>query len=161
MDEGSSLRSSEPPALFEAPEESDLSAAMKQITILAWLHAEAVWHYERAVEDWQGNDERVLAENQRLADENELLREELDKVPGGWEARVASRTTLRAERDALRAHLADALEGMEDMVGYVGDYFREKWGHDEYIARAKAALGTQAAPSPEASSEASTEEAQP
>src|SRR5687768_16978811 len=31
---------------------------------------------------------------------------------------------LWAERDALRAHLADALEGMEDMVGYVSDYFR-------------------------------------
>lgn len=40
----------------------------------------------------------------------------------------------------LQESLADAIEGMEDMIAYVPDYFREKWGHDDYIARAKAAL---------------------
>jgi hypothetical protein len=53
----------------------------------------------QAVEDWGRNDEQTLAENQRLADENELLREELHKVSGGWEARVASRAALRAQLD--------------------------------------------------------------
>ena len=47
---------------------------------------------------------------------------------------------LENENERLRTALEDALEGMEDMVGYVSDYFREKWGHDDYIARAKDAL---------------------
>jgi hypothetical protein len=65
---------------------------------------------------------------------------------------------LWAERDALRASLADALEGMQDMVGYVGDYFRDKWGHDEYIERAKTALAALPDPSRDsATSEASQE----
>lgn len=36
--------------------------------------------------------------------------------------------------------LADAVEGMVDMIGYVPDYFRQKWRHDEYLDRARAAL---------------------
>jgi hypothetical protein len=126
---------------------------------LAWLHAEAVWHHGQTLEDYQRNDERLLAENQRLGDENELLREELGKVSGGWEARVASRSALRRQVADARAALADALEGMQDMVGYVGDYFREKWGHDDYIGRAKAALAALGDPSRDsATSEASQEE---
>lgn len=40
----------------------------------------------------------------------------------------------------LEAALRDAIEGMEDMLPYVSEYFREKWGHQGYIDRAKAAL---------------------
>lgn len=40
----------------------------------------------------------------------------------------------------LAAALENAIEGMEDMIGYVPDYFQEKWDHQGYIDRAKAAL---------------------
>ncbi len=40
----------------------------------------------------------------------------------------------------LERALADALEGMEDMVLYVSEYFRKKWGHDDYIRRARGVL---------------------
>ena len=48
---------------------------------------------------------------------------------------------LQIENERLRAALRDAVEGMADMRPYVEDYFAEKWGHDAYIARARAALG--------------------
>jgi hypothetical protein len=41
---------------------------------------------------------------------------------------------------ALVAALKDALDGMEDMIGYVPGYFQEKWDHRAYIDRAKATL---------------------
>lgn len=40
----------------------------------------------------------------------------------------------------VRAALEDAIDGMEDMIVYVPDYFSEKWGHDEFLARARTAL---------------------
>ena len=62
----------------------------------------------------------------------------------GWInlAALLSETVVEQEERerALRAALEDALEGMEEMRGYVSDYFREKWGHDAYIERARAAL---------------------
>lgn len=36
--------------------------------------------------------------------------------------------------------LAEALEGMEEMIPYVDPYFREKWNLDQYIENAKRAL---------------------
>jgi hypothetical protein len=39
-----------------------------------------------------------------------------------------------------RALLDDALQGMEDMIAYVPEYFREKWDHQSYIDRARKAL---------------------
>lgn len=56
-----------------------------------------------------------------------------------YEGMRAERDAVRAERDALRAALLDAIEGMEEMASYVSPYFQEKWGHQEYIARARAA----------------------
>jgi hypothetical protein len=44
------------------------------------------------------------------------------------------------QRARLVAALRDALDGMEDMIGYVPEYFRVKWDHQGYIDRAKAAL---------------------
>lgn len=44
------------------------------------------------------------------------------------------------EKLRLIAALKDALEGMEDMIGYVPEYFQEKWSHQGYIDRAKAVL---------------------
>jgi hypothetical protein len=54
-------------------------------------------------------------------------------TPGQHAARVTE----------LEAALRDALEGMEDMVGYVPEYFRERWSHQGYIDRARAALGVE------------------
>lgn len=44
------------------------------------------------------------------------------------------------QRLELIAALKDALDGMEDMIGYVPGYFQEKWDHQAYIDRAKATL---------------------
>jgi len=40
----------------------------------------------------------------------------------------------------MMAALSDALDGLEDMFGYVPEYFREKWEHQGYIDRARTAL---------------------
>jgi hypothetical protein len=40
----------------------------------------------------------------------------------------------------LRAALADAVEGMEEMRGYVPSFFAQKWDHAGYVERARAAL---------------------
>ena len=44
-----------------------------------------------------------------------------------------------AERERIRPALQDALEGLEDMLPYIPAYFREKWEHQGYIDRARAA----------------------
>lgn len=44
------------------------------------------------------------------------------------------------QRLMLRKALEEAVEGMEDMIAYVPEYFREKWDHQGYINRAKEAL---------------------
>lgn len=51
-----------------------------------------------------------------------------------WKTVEAAADELRQVAD-LRARLDEALEEMRDMVAYVPDYFREKWGYDETIAR--------------------------
>jgi hypothetical protein len=40
----------------------------------------------------------------------------------------------------LIAALRDAKEGLEEMLGYVPEYFQHKWDHQAYIDRADAAL---------------------
>jgi hypothetical protein len=54
------------------------------------------------------------------------------------EVGTGSETSPDAAR--LRTALADAIEGMEDMLPYVDKYFQVKWCHQDYIDRAKAAL---------------------
>ena len=44
------------------------------------------------------------------------------------------------QRLRLIEALEDARDGMEDMIGYVPDYFVQKWDHQDYIDRANAAL---------------------
>jgi hypothetical protein len=63
----------------------------------------------------------------------------LEQVRFGWDLAIADRDAIVAE---LEAALRDALDGMLDMRPYVDKYFAEKWGHDDYIARAKATLET-------------------
>ena len=46
-----------------------------------------------------------------------------------------------SEREILlREALLDAIDGMEDMISYVPEYFQTKWEHQAYITRAKATL---------------------
>ena len=52
----------------------------------------------------------------------------------------ASAVPAASPDERLREALTDALEGMLDMRPYVPDYFAEKWDHDGYIERARAAL---------------------
>lgn len=40
----------------------------------------------------------------------------------------------------LTEALRDALDGLEDMIGYVPEYFQYKWDHQGYVKRARAAL---------------------
>jgi hypothetical protein len=47
---------------------------------------------------------------------------------------------VAAERERARAALADALDGLQDMLPYVPEYFREKWEHQGFVDRAEAAL---------------------
>ena len=47
---------------------------------------------------------------------------------------------VRIREDQLIEALRDAVEGMEDMIGYVPGYFRDKWSHQDYIDRARAVL---------------------
>ena len=47
---------------------------------------------------------------------------------------------MSAGHEQCRAALADALDGLEDMFGYVPEYFQWKWDHQGYIDRARAAL---------------------
>ena len=49
---------------------------------------------------------------------------------------------LRADNQMLVDALEEAIEGMEDMIGYVPDYFREKWKHDDCIKEAREALAS-------------------
>jgi hypothetical protein len=54
---------------------------------------------------------------------------------------VANNNTLRTENAELKRQLQtvtkvakEALEELADMIGYVPDYFRSKWGYDETVA---------------------------
>jgi len=47
---------------------------------------------------------------------------------------------LRSDKQTLVDALEEAIEGMEDMIGYVPDYFREKWKHDDCLKEAHEAL---------------------
>jgi len=49
---------------------------------------------------------------------------------------------LRSDKQTLVDALEEAIEGMEDMIGYVPDYFREKWKHDDCIKEAREALAS-------------------
>jgi len=53
---------------------------------------------------------------------------------------AADNQRLCAEMACLRVALADAIEDMEGMVGYIPDYFVEKWGYRQAIQAAKDAL---------------------
>ena len=81
------------------------------------------------------------------------IRDQLDMIGRGREVTEESIRflfdhidALTAERDALRAGLEEALDGMEDMRAYVDPYFAEKRGHDAYIARAQALLDNSPSP---------------
>jgi hypothetical protein len=57
-----------------------------------------------------------------------------------YAAGLADGTTR--ERERLHPVLADALEGLEEMVEYIAPYFQAKWGHQGYVNRAREALAS-------------------
>ncbi|AHH98265.1 DUF2283 domain-containing protein [Kutzneria albida] len=60
--------------------------------------------------------------------------------PGALPEQAKELAHVTVENGRLKAALADALEGLEDMLPYVSEYFAEKWNHAGYIQRAKEAL---------------------
>lgn len=106
--------------------------------------AQAIYKHEvaRVVPDHHAiawNDLSVAAQQGRLDD----LRAGLPTLRERIELDL--RQKLAAEVDRLRGELTFAAEELEDMVPYVGDYLREKWGYDKSIARVRAALAAPAA----------------
>jgi hypothetical protein len=75
------------------------------------------------------SEERAQAWERDCAQRGETIR-----------AVLRERDRARGEAARLRAALTDALDGLEDMVGYVDPYFSEKWDHQGYIDRARSAL---------------------
>jgi hypothetical protein len=47
----------------------------------------------------------------------------------------------RSDCERLTAALEDALEGLQEMIGYVSPYFQDKYDYRAYIERAQTALG--------------------
>lgn len=74
-------------------------------------------------------DARITALLRRTLEHAEALAREVREALG-----------LPSEREHWTAALADALDGLEDMFPYVPEFFREKWEHQGYIDRARAAL---------------------
>lgn len=65
-----------------------------------------------------------------------------DTPLGDWIRAYAEavRHTERLRAEELFAAFNELLDGAEDMRPYVSDYFAEKWGHDEYLSNARAAI---------------------
>lgn len=57
-----------------------------------------------------------------------------------WPDPCPVQVAVAAERERWRAALKDATEGLEEMLPYVPEYFRDKWDLPAYIARARATL---------------------
>lgn len=53
---------------------------------------------------------------------------------------IKSMRQVSARNEQLRAALKDALEEMQCMIGYVDEYYRDKWELDACIERVRAAL---------------------
>lgn len=70
---------------------------------------------------------------QQLQRNNQMQHRDYLKLAGRYDV-------LQVERDALREALKEALDGWAYAASYKGDYFREKHGDDEDIARLRALL---------------------
>lgn len=103
-------------------------ATMKpELDTLAWLHAESVWQYDQAVKDWGLNDERMLEENQRLANERDALRAQLAALTDPSDAVLdkAAVWLLRAKISRLAQDEPERTARMWQEVFDKGD--REGW----------------------------------
>lgn len=60
------------------------------------------------------------------------------KAHGAAQSTIAD---LRGQVERLREALAEAIESVEDWAGYASEYFRQKHGLEEELARLHAALG--------------------
>lgn len=80
--------------------------------------------------------EALAAKDEELAQ----VREERDVVLRSARRTEAALVRKEAEAAVLRVALENAIEGIEDMIVYVPEYFREKWGYDESLARIREAV---------------------
>lgn len=69
-----------------------------------------------------------------------VLLAECDRLTARCRELIAEADQQRAEAARLHAALADARDGLQEMLPYVWDYFREKWELDGYLKRAEDAL---------------------
>lgn len=61
----------------------------------------------------------------------------LDELMAGLRRDLA---WTRVENARLCTALEEAVEGMEEMLPYVSDYYRDRWKLDKYVTNAKDAL---------------------
>ena len=85
---------------------------------------------------------RTIEERDEAREELAMLKAQLagESAPGGGMDLEAKLAPAQECNRKLHAALVDALEGLEDMIGYIPEYFRWKHGHQDYIDRAKAAI---------------------
>ncbi len=101
------------------------------------------WVFLRSREDWDVGPYEVVAE--MAADENVA-----DGAKGGrlwmrWILECAELGADQRERaERAEAALRNAMEGLEEALPYVPEFFRNKWDLDTYVTRAKNALAVTA-----------------
>jgi hypothetical protein len=78
-----------------------------------------------------------LDDRQELLGED-TLSDERSAFYAGIKRGLAAGRADSADTERQRWHdaLADAIEGMKDMIDYVPEFFREKWDHQGYLDRA-------------------------
>lgn len=73
----------------------------------------------------------------------------LDNEAGLIAQTLAALEARERQVEALKMDLMNALEGLHEMFPYVPEYYRDKWNHQQYIDRARTALGILSAIAPE------------
>lgn len=68
------------------------------------------------------------------------LEAEIELIGAAHDAVEAAYVGAQQEILHLRDELQALLDEFEDALPYVPDYFRDKWGYDDAVTRAKAAL---------------------
>lgn len=119
---------------------AELDTAYSRNTVLALRYRDALRAMARRAVGYRRNARRAVEREMsyKLPSGETVAQMRRDQTMGAFHKMRTER--LQARVEVLTAALTDALEGLEDMRPYVSDYFAEKWGHDGYITRARAAL---------------------
>lgn len=76
-----------------------------------------------------------------MRDENIALRTRAERAEAERDAAQSTITDLQATVERMREALAEAIESVEDWAGYASEYFRQKHGLKEELARFRATFG--------------------